>query len=87
MDICYNNAFNLLATSHSVVLYRKSMDYTSLCDEANELFNPLSTTGLLTPVLIGSYHDLFTGVINYDKALKMLHAQTCACDYFFLHLF
>ncbi len=40
-------------------------------------FNPLSTIGLLTPFLIGSYLVMFTCVANYDKALKMLHAQTC----------
>ena len=36
-------------------------------------FNPLSTTGLLTPVLIGSYHEMFTWVANYDRALKNVH--------------
>ena len=49
--------------------------------------NPLSATGLLTPILIGSYLEKFTCVANYDKALKMLHTQTCTWDYFFLHLF
>ncbi len=44
--------------------------------------NPLSTTGLLTLYLIGSYHEMFTCVANHDKALKMLHAQTCTRDYF-----
>ncbi len=33
--------------------------------------NPLSTTGLLTPFLIGSYHELFTYLANHYKALKM----------------
>ncbi len=33
-------------------------------------FNPLSTTGLLTPFLIGSYLEIFTCVANYDRALK-----------------
>ncbi len=42
-----------------------------------EWFNPLSTTGLLTPFLIGPYHELFTCVANYDTAFKMLHTQTC----------
>ncbi len=46
--------------------------------------NPLSTTGLLTPVLIGSYHEMFTCVANYDKAFKMLHAQTCIYETIFL---
>ena len=32
------------------------------------LINPLGTTGLLTPYLIGSYHEMFTCVANYDKA-------------------
>ncbi len=41
-----------------------------------DFFNPLSTIGLLTPVLIGSYLEIFTCVANFDKALKMLHAQT-----------
>ncbi len=49
-------------------------------------FTPLSTTALLTPFLIGSYNEMFIWVANYDKALKMLHAQTCTWD-FFLHLF
>ena len=35
--------------------------------------NPLGTTGLLTPFLIGSYHEMFTCSANYDKSLKMLH--------------
>ncbi len=35
------------------------------------LLNPLSTTGLLTPFLIGSYHELFTCLANHYKALKM----------------
>ena len=30
--------------------------------------NPLNTTGLLTPFLIGSYHEICTCVANYDKA-------------------
>ncbi len=38
-------------------------------------------------VLIGSYHEMFTCVANHDKALKMLHTQSCTGDYFFLHLF
>ncbi len=33
--------------------------------------NPLSTTGLPTPFLIGSYHELFTYLANHYKALKM----------------
>ena len=37
------------------------------------VFNPLGTTGLLTPFLIGSYHEMFTYSANYDKSLKMLH--------------
>ncbi len=49
--------------------------------------NPLSITGLLTPFLIGSYLEMFTCSANYVKALKLLHAQTCIWDYFFLHLF
>ncbi len=35
--------------------------------------NPLGTTGLLTPFLIGSYHEMFTSSANYDKSLKILH--------------
>ena len=34
-------------------------------------FNVLYTTGLLTPFLIGSYHEMFTCSANYDKSLKM----------------
>ncbi len=34
-------------------------------------FNPLSTTALLTPFLIGSYHAMFTYLANGYKALKM----------------
>ena len=34
-------------------------------------FNPLSTTGLLTQFLIGSYHELFTYFTNHYQALKM----------------
>ena len=47
---------------------------------------PLSTIGLLTPFLIGSYLKklMFTCVANYDKALEMLHAQTYE-TYFFSH--
>ncbi len=37
----------------------------------------MSTTGLLTPFLIGQYLELFTCLANHDKALKMLQAQTC----------
>ncbi len=37
-----------------------------------------STTALLTLFLIGSYHEMFTCVANYDITLKMLHSQTCA---------
>ena len=36
-------------------------------------FNPLSTTGFLTPFLIGSYHGTITCLANHDKAKKMLH--------------
>ncbi len=50
----------------------------------NLLVNPLSTTGLLTPFQIGPYLEMFTWVANYDKALKMLHTQTCIWDHFFL---
>ena len=48
--------------------------------------NPLGlgTSGLLTPFLIGSYLEMCTCVANYDKALKMLHAQSCIWDYLFL---
>ena len=42
--------------------------------------NPLSTTGLLTPFLIGPYNELFTCIANYDKTFKMLHTQTCTWD-------
>ncbi len=36
-------------------------------------FNPLSTTGLLTPFLIGSYHEMMTCLANHGKTLKMLY--------------
>ena len=35
--------------------------------------NPLSTTGLLSPFLIGSYHETSTSLASPDKAKKMLH--------------
>ncbi len=40
-----------------------------------EALNLLSTTGLLTPFLIGSYHETITCLANHnhDKAMKMLH--------------
>ncbi len=41
--------------------WKRFFDYT---------INPLSTTGLLTPFLIGSYHELFTNLANHYKALK-----------------
>ncbi len=39
--------------------------------------------GLLTPFLIGSYHEIFTCSTNYDKALKMLHHK-CVYETIFL---
>ncbi len=36
---------------------------------------PLGTTGLLTPFLIGSYHEMFTYSASYDKSLKMVHHE------------
>ncbi len=42
--------------------------------------NPLRTTGLLTPFLIGSYHEMFPCSANCDKSLKM---KTYIGDYFF----
>ena len=50
--------------------------YLRCCYKRTKLwkfFNPLGTTGLLTPFLIGSYHEMFTCSANYDKSLKMLH--------------
>ncbi len=38
-----------------------------------ENINPLSTTDLVTPFLIGSYHEMFLFVANYDTGFKMLH--------------
>ena len=35
-------------------------------------FNSLSTTDLLTPFLIGSCHEMFICLANYNKALKMV---------------
>ena len=35
--------------------------------------NPLSTTGLLTTFLIGSYHETTTYLANHDKTKKMFH--------------
>ncbi len=49
--------------------------------------NPLSIAGLLIPFLIGPYLEMFMCEANYDKALKLLHTQTCTWDYFFLRLF
>ena len=40
------------------------------------------TTGLLTPFLIGSYHEMFTCPANYDKSLKMLHLNLTYLTYF-----
>ena len=37
------------------------------------VLNPLSTTGLLTPFLIGSYHEILTCLANHGKTLNMLH--------------
>ncbi len=39
----------------------------------SDVLTLLSTTRLLTSFLIGSYHEMFTCVANYDMALKMLH--------------
>ncbi len=44
-----------------------------LCFSNTFMVNPLGTSGLLTPFLIGSYHEMFTCLANYDKSLKMLH--------------
>ena len=33
----------------------------------------MRTTGLLTPFLIGSCHEMFTYLANYGKSLKKLH--------------
>ncbi len=41
-------------------------------------------TGLLTPFLIGSYHELFTYLANHYKAFKTVAPKTCTRDYFFL---
>ncbi len=49
---------------------------TTRSSVAGATFNPLSTTGLLTPFLIGSCHEMFTCVANYDKALKMLYTSS-----------
>ena len=38
--------------------------------------NPLSTAGLLTWLLIGSYHEMFNYEANYDIALKISHLKT-----------
>ncbi len=47
----------------------------------------MSATGLLTPLMIGSYHEMFTYLANKDKALNMLLGlpQISTCDYFSLH--
>ncbi len=42
-------------------------------NQCNKNINPLSTTGLLTPFPIGLYHEMFTCLANYDKALKDVH--------------
>ena len=36
------------------------------------VINPLSTTGLLTPFLIDSYHELITYLANHYKGLKKI---------------
>ncbi len=45
------------------------------------VFNPLGTTGLLTPFLIGSFHELFTYLANHYKALK------CSTKELYMRLF
>ena len=47
-------------------------------------FNPPGITGLLTPFLICSYHEMFTCSANYGKSLKMLHHKR-TCETVFLH--
>ena len=44
-------------------------------------FNPLSTTGLLTPCMIGSYHDMVICSANHKTGLITVH-QKLAWDYF-----
>ncbi len=41
------------------------------------LIIPLSTSGFLTPFLIGSYHGKYTCLANPDKGLEKLALQTC----------
>ncbi len=47
-------------------------------------FNPLYTTGHLTPFLIGSYHKIFTCSTKYDKVLITLHHNLAYETFFFL---
>ncbi len=48
-----------------------------LCQEGYSFLeltlNPLSTSGLLTLYLIGSYHEMFICLGTYEKPLKRHH--------------
>ncbi len=46
--------------------------------------NPLGTTGLLTPFLIGSYDEMFTYSANYDlwQVFENVASQTYMWDFF-----
>ncbi len=38
----------------------------------------------LTPFLIGSYHEMFNCLANYDKALKVLHLKLAHMELFLI---
>ncbi len=54
-----------------------------MCHKKNK-FNPLmSTTDLLTPFLIRSYHQMLTRLANHGKTFKIFHHKLAYVILFF----
>ncbi len=65
----------LSANIHHFNAYNCSIFNINKSEKLFSTLNPLSTTGLLTSFVIGSYHEIFTCLANHNKATKMLHRK------------